>query len=558
MRILVWLKLKTLILTCTKIPATYPGNTYVHIDERDRNIINFIVPENEKLDIKRIDHRHHALDALIVAATTREHIRYLNSLNAVDDNEELKKVKFCLVKGKIRDFKLPWEMFTKEAREKLEETIVTFKTNNKIISKPFNKYYTWKIENGKPKKTQIEQLPNKNWLAVRKSLFKEPLGPVRIKEVKEVKVLEAFKIEINRKIKQKNGEKINTEPYIYDKVARQIINEILGKCQNSIENSDALLKEIQAYLKKNTTGKVVILNGTPFEKIAVAKFTLYKSKRMPLTNTAYVEGLTIEKMAQDLPYFKYLSQEQFAKFNEEQQSYIIKAGLQVSDTKKMSPLNYLLLAHILEYNNKPKEAFSEEGRENLNKKAIRQLGKEIKSITRLDGEIAEDDMFNGAFYETDKGANVYFVMYENELTKERNDFVSISAHKAIERIIKGQPIAEDREGYKKIILSPGDLVYVPTQNEIEEIKKNNLSISELLSSKTLKEINSRIYQVKKFSGNRCYYLNSCISSLILPYNPAIKSGEFGSQNYQEFTDDKIKIADICIKLQVNRLGQLKF
>jgi CRISPR-associated endonuclease Csn1 len=535
--------------------------SYIKENELDRNDIEINIPENEELDIKRIDHRHHALDALIVAATTREHIRYLNTLSAADTDEEHRKIKKAIinpVSQKIRDFKLPWEMFTKEAREKLEETLVTFKTSNKIISKPSNRYYTWKIENGKPEKKQKAQDPNKKWLAIRKSLFKEPLGSVWIKTIKEVSILKAFEIQINRQIKLKNAEKIIYEPYIYDKSARLIIKDILSKCQNDIDNPDALLKEIKAYLKKNKSGKTYILNGTAFDKIAIAEFVFYKTKRMSLNKKEYVEKLSIEKMANDLPYFNYLSEEQFETFNEQQQAYIVKAGLQVSDTKKMSPLNYLLLSHILEYNNIPKEAFSDEGLENLNKKAILYLGKEIKSITRLDGEVDVEDMFNGAFYETDKGANVYFVIYENELTKERTDFISVSAHKAIERIIKGEPIAEDREGYKKIILSPGDLVYVPTQNEIEEIKKDNLSIKELLRNKSLKEISSRVYQVKKFSGKQCYFLKSNISSLLLPYNSETKRGEFGSQNYQEFTDDKRKIVHVCYTIQTDRLGNIIF
>ena len=64
------------------------GETYILENKKDKNDIDFNVKENEKLDIKRIDHRHHALDALIIAATTIEHIRYLNTLSATDTNEE--------------------------------------------------------------------------------------------------------------------------------------------------------------------------------------------------------------------------------------------------------------------------------------------------------------------------------------------------------------------------------------------------------------------------------------------------------------------------------------
>lgn len=63
------------------------GNHYIihDKDEQGNPVIHFNVKENEQLDLKRIDHRHHALDALIIAATTREHIRYLNTLSAADN-----------------------------------------------------------------------------------------------------------------------------------------------------------------------------------------------------------------------------------------------------------------------------------------------------------------------------------------------------------------------------------------------------------------------------------------------------------------------------------------
>ena len=37
---------------------------------------------------KRIDHRHHALDALVIACVNRTHINYLNNLNAKDEDDK--------------------------------------------------------------------------------------------------------------------------------------------------------------------------------------------------------------------------------------------------------------------------------------------------------------------------------------------------------------------------------------------------------------------------------------------------------------------------------------
>lgn len=72
---------------------------------------------------KRIDHRHHALDALIIACATRDHLNLLNNQSARSDKmrydlqHKLRKTeKWTDNEGKVRDkfteFKKPWETFT--------------------------------------------------------------------------------------------------------------------------------------------------------------------------------------------------------------------------------------------------------------------------------------------------------------------------------------------------------------------------------------------------------------------------------------------------------------
>jgi CRISPR-associated endonuclease Csn1 len=530
-------------------------------DKHGNPIFHFNVKENEQLDTKRIDHRHHALDALIVAATTREHIRYFNTLSAADTNEDFKKFKESLDKGKIRDFKLPWENFTKHAKDKLEELVVTFKVNNKIISKPKNRTAYF---NAQLKKVYKPQKQNPKWMAVRRSLFKEPLGIIWLKETKEVSVYDAFKIHIERKY----AEKRKTASYIYDKQARQIIDNILSKLNISIDEQDYLLKELKIYLKNNSekvptdkinkNGKIVNktiynLNGLKYEKIKVAHFVSYKTKRMALTNKDYFENLTIEKMMKDFPYFSYINKSFYNKLPQEHKTIIDLANFEISENRNQNSLNQLFLEHILYYNNNPKEAFSAEGIERLNKNAIAnpKIGKEIKKITRLDGKVDVEDKFNNAFYETDKGSNVYFVMYENQQTKEREYLQprpSIATHKAIEKIIRGEKIAEDKKGFNTIILSPGDLVYLPTKEEREGIKEIDWS--------NKKHLIKRIYKVAKFTGKECYFIKANISDLVITYDAKLGYGEFGSQNYQISDDDRVKIAEHCIKLKVDRLGNI--
>lgn len=518
----------------------------VHEDEKDKNKYHFdlsINPQLEKEGIKRLDHRHHALDAVVIAATTREHIRYLNTLNAADTDEEKKKYYYTLCKGKIRDFKQPWDDFTKDVKDKLHGCVISFKDSKPVITKPFNRFEKWVSKEGQWKKEKIKQPDNPKRMAIRRSMFKEPLGPVFIKEVYDEKPLKAVEIQINRMLVQ-NTPAMATASYVYDKEARILIKEVIDKTGVPITEKAELLNELKKYLNKN---QLTDLTGKKFETIKVAKFTEYAAKRVALDKTFN------HKKINKIPY---------AKFGK-------------------STLGNLLHQHLdsPEYreNGRPSPAlaFSQEGLEALSKKAGRPINK-ISIIEKP--KDPESKKFHGRFVETDKGSNAYFIIYENISTKKRviDKNASIPTHKAIEYLVTKRPLAEDRNGYKKIILSPGDLVYVPTEEESKKIQEG-FSITEVINLKNQDNIIDRIYQVRKFSGNICYFLKSNIAALILPYadneddegdeetvepesqnTQRNKVGEFGSQNLSEYSIDEkpIKIKEVCIKLSVDRLGNI--
>lgn len=544
-------------------------------DANDPNKYHFdlsLNPQLEREGLKRLDHRHHALDAVIIAATTREHIRYLNTLNAADTNEEKKKYFLTLCKHKIRDFKLPWANFAAEVKNKLLACVVSYKESKPILSNPFNKYEKWKYHNGKWQKELEIQKKNDRWKAVRRSMFKEPIGTVWIKKIREVSLNEAIKIQARwEEVKNDSIAKRGAE-YIYDDYAQKVIARVVQELGLSSTISTQDENKIKKYINEvkvstadnkplHVTNKVVYnLEGRFYEKIKIAKYILYKAKRMSLSKKDYMEKLSLQKMYNDLPNFILENSvldnyPEIRKELESDKKYIIDTN------KKNNPVNRLLLEHILQYNNNPKEAFSEEGIENLNKKAISKLGKPIKSITRLDGTIDEEEVFRGAVYETDKGSNVYFVMYENNQTKER-EFLkptpSISVLKAIEHQNKIDTFAPNREGFSRVILSPGDLVFVPTPEQMEKIK-SNIHIDKAIDWSNRKLIGDRIYVVRQFTGKTCYFIKNEVANLILPYRKENGVGEFGSLNISEYSidDPPVRIKDVCIKIKVDRLGNIK-
>ena len=107
---------------------------------------------------KRSDHRHHAMDALTVAFTKRSHVQYLNNLNARSDKSgsiygiEQKEL-YRDEKNKLR-FKspLPLNEFRTEAKKHLENTLVSYKAKNKVVTKNNNKF---KVGKGDRIKTEL-------------------------------------------------------------------------------------------------------------------------------------------------------------------------------------------------------------------------------------------------------------------------------------------------------------------------------------------------------------------------------------------------------------------
>ncbi len=128
---------------------------------------------------KRNDHRHHAMDALTIAFTKRSYIQYLNNLNArvqkgVDDYIDLDEVELSLLDkgqrsaavygiekkelhrdshGKLRfNPPMPLDEFRAEAKRQLENTLVSIKAKNKVVTQNVN---TSKKKAGKNKKVQL-------------------------------------------------------------------------------------------------------------------------------------------------------------------------------------------------------------------------------------------------------------------------------------------------------------------------------------------------------------------------------------------------------------------
>jgi len=409
-----------------------------------------VVPINDQFKSfqkKRIDHRHHALDAIIIACVTGEHINYINNQHALEKGKDKKekqkehdklREKLCIKKynkGSEENyswiFKKPWDTFTQEVQAALEGIVVSFKQNLRVINKATNYYERWVEENGKYIKKMVKQ-EGTNW-AIRKPLHEETISG---------------KIYLDR-----------------EKITK---NDILTATRKTVDSS----------------------------------------------------------------------------FDEKRIKKITDTGIQK------------ILLNYLKYKGSPEIAFSPEGLEELNKNlSIYNDGKPHKPIYKV--RIYEKG--SGRFALGEKGRkykkyvqgapNLYFGIYQGA---NKRSFATIPLNEVIERQKQGRSsVPEYNEKGDPLLfsLSPNDLVYVPIEGEnIENIDFQNFS----------KEQKERIYNVNDFSST-CYFTPNRIAKAIFPKEVDLqRKGDKLSGSYDTKTAslEGIQIKEVCIKLKVDRLGNI--
>lgn len=463
------------------------GTQLITVDEEDKNKIH-LHPPDPKVDIKRVDHRHHAMDALVIAATTREHIRYLNSLSRVDNEQELKQVKTRLVRKKVRDFAPPWDGFAEDCRKQIEKLIVTFKANNKIFTKPFNRYFKWELVDGKWKKVLKKQKSNRKWIAVRKSLFKQPQGTIFLKQVNERSINEAVKLEIER-YKNNYERSGSTMNYVYDKEVREMLKLI-------IKNLDGNEKEVIDFLKKSA---LTYPDGLEIKKVRIAEFVRVATKKVKIDKSF------TEKKIKSIPY------------------------------AEKSPVAKLLLDHLAEYDNKPADAFEGEG---LKKLKIKNGGRPLEKVTVYE-EKKDMEIIDNKLLETDKGGNVFFVVYKNDVGNVMQ-MQTISVYKALKKLSEDEKIVNEIEGLKSVYLTPDDLVLVVNNG-------NEVEAKELIESDS--NYVSHVYKFVSSTGPRAHFVPHFVAS---PLDDTQRELDWGNKSEKSW--DGANIRKNFVKLKVSRLG----
>lgn len=384
---------------------------------------------------KRIDHRHHAMDALVIACATRDHVNLLNNQSAKSEvkrydlqNKLRWKEKWIDKDGKERNkfttFIKPWENFTQDARNAVENIVVSFKQNLRVINKATNHYEKYIEKNGEKKKELVKQ-EGLNW-AIRKSMHKDTVS---------------------------------------------------GKI------------DLQWY-------------KTPKEKI-----------------------LTATRKSLDT-------------------SFDLKTIGNITDTG----IQKILKNYLQSKDGNPEIAFSPEGIEDLNQNIARYNDEKAHQpiykvrVFELGSkfQVGQTGNKKHKYVEAAKGTNLFFVVYEEKNGKR--SYESIPLNEAIERQKQGLPPVDFRNK-NGFYLCPNDLVYLPTIDELENISR--IDLNDLSSEKK-----RNIYKVVSFSGSQIFFVRHDIATSI------VNKSEFSTLNKMERALDATMIKEKCIKLNINRLGNI--
>lgn len=504
---------------------------------REGNLIPAMPLELQKgFNKKRIDHRHHAMDAIVIACATRDHVNLLNNEAAKPKNQEnryqlshkLRHYETVLIDGKERsvpkEFIKPWDSFTQDAQGVLENVVVSFKQNLRVINKTVNHYQHF--ENGK--KILKKQEKGDSW-AIRKSMHKDTVsGEINLRKNKPVELNEALK---------------NPKSIVEKDLKKKILELLSG-------GKDA--KAIKQYFEANKD----VWSDVNLSKIDVYYFTQdVKNKQDEVKERYFATRKSLD-----------------TSFDKK------KIETSITDTG----IQKILLAHLESKGNNPELAFSPDGIDEMNRD-IKELngGKNHQPILKVRVYEKADKFAVGSkgnkskkFVEAAKGTNLFFAIYES-ITTDNNSGEEIKTRSyatvPLNMVIDTQKAAgknwkekidsllKEKEMVKEnarllFMLSPNDLVYLPTEEQI----KNGIDTID----------RTRIYKFVDSSGTTGNFVPYSVSNIIFSINfkEQSKKGlsyqiqdEFGvgsqqSKNQRALTGEMIK--ETCVPLKVDRLGNI--
>jgi len=533
------------------------------------------VPEelNKNFEKKRIDHRHHAMDALVIALATENQVNYLNNISSQDNKTDKLEARIKL-KNIITDTKkneagdksrylLPpaqykqngevivysycyketnSRIFKQIALEALANTVVSFKQKNRFIRQRTNKIQVPDIETSKLKIISQKNLSNSYNYNVRQSLHKATFyGKVKLKQkIKKIKLSEA--IDISTEIVD-----LDLRTYVLNLQQNKKIEnvEILHLLESKYPNVEVYDRFVATRYENNLESLVSVdgekiistiesITDISIQRILLNHLNKYNSIKVNVTNISkYVDNIIDEELQKSIK------------------------GMLLNDTlgdkitfgdKNINEIDVFTADIEFDHKEKiymnPQLAFTFEGIVDLNKN-IKELndGKNHKPIFKVrmftplgtKFPVSENGEKSRKYVITADDSNSFCGFYEKTNGAGERKFIVPTLKETIENLKRGEVPCKDvffdeksNEEYKLIFtLTPNDLVYLPTEDEMINSFK--------LDSEKLKNIDKdRIY--KFTDGNSAGVMN------FTPYYVSKPLVDLNKKEYKE-----INLKNLCFE-----------
>ena len=454
---------------------------------------------------KRIDHRHHAMDAIVIACSSRDIVNFISNASASGTDRAKYRYdlqhKLCVINqdGRLtRNVSLPWQSFPTDVLQALQSVVVSFKQNLRVVTLASNKYVRFK--DGK-KVVEVQNGNKKNW-AIRRAMHNDTVwGHINLLVERSNVKLEAVVKDIEN---QKNGQR---RKYIIQD--SKLKNKILYLMKL---NYDA--KKLKRYFTENTTWK----DAVDVNKIEVYCFTDDIGEFWCATR-AMADLVTLFSKCKSY-------------------SEVDEKIDEISDTG----IRKILRNHLNRYNNF-KDAFSAEGVDKMNDDIVALNGgkphKPIRKVRRTENsegkfKVGKTGNKKDKYVENAKDSNLFFVSFTND--KGKKEFVTVPLADAIKCEVSGQSVADFVEQQKhgskvNFVLSPNDLVCMTDDDGNPDL--------------------GNIYKMVSASGKRCFFIPSSVASTI------VDKVEFNKLNKIEIdVESKKSIKENCVPIKVDRLGKI--
>lgn len=450
---------------------------------------------------KRIDHRHHAMDAIVIACATRTMVQFFSNEAAHEKDEKKRQEMFETLKHALchktgQDgwvVNMPWPGFPADVLKTLQGITASIKHRERIVTRTTNRYT---VTVGGKRETRRQTT-----YAIRKALHKDTVfGQVNLLTTAKASLYTVLDVVRRNYITTKPQPGAAPEGLVADKALRRQIC-----CMMAEGKTD---EEIADYFKKNADIWSEVSTG-----INVFHYS---------DNEHGMKCYATRKSLSEL-YGKKKTDKWDDAF----------------DAITDSGIRKILRAHVEQC---PFDVpFSPDG--------IRWLN---ENITELNGGVAHKPIIkvkkyessamkrgvgtagnNGSkFVEAAKGTNLFFAVYLGG--KKGRIGATIPLRTVIDRRLQGlPPVPEvDTDGNKLLFcLSPNDLVYVPKDGEKEIVDM------------------SRIYKFVSCDKVTAYFIPCNVAEVI--YDKV----EYESHN-KIATLDGVAIRDVCLPLEIDRLGNV--